>query len=156
MDTLPMSKRARSWSYPRVVSAPTDDELRRWAFDPDGPRGETVSGILRLQDGDLLIVSGAGGDRGRLFVELADSDAPTRTRVLRWLYLHAYDSVHGEPERTYLSHLVQRVCPWASKPDLLRWRERTEALIERSRAPDFGPREDVDYEDWAHGHLADK
>ena len=117
---------------------PTNDDVRRWAADPDA---EEIG-----QDWDLAL---AAARHDRVYLELVgDPACPQRGYLLRVLYLIVGDAVRTgfrTAARDDIEALLAR--PEAGRhPDLVRWRERSRALL---AAP-----ETFTYAAWCAGGLA--
>lgn len=129
---------------------PTDDEIRQWANDSE--LGGAMLRITKEQDWIHFI---ANHERGRLLLEIADSDAQQRDIFLRCLYQLSWDSVNGsEQERTYLGYLLHRVSTWSSKSDVVEWTEKSTALLMREREYNNSTNEAGEFEDmesWLYG-----
>lgn len=124
------------------LELPSDDEIWQWANDP-----ESGGSMLRLKKEvpylELLL---ATHERGRLILEIAESDAQQRLFFLLCLYELTYGSVkQGGENLKYLSYLRQRVSDWKSKPDVIEWAKKSGEFVNASCKPGFNLQDESDW-----------
>lgn len=123
------------------IEMPTDDEIWQWANG-----SESCGSMLQLekiQYFEKLLVAHA---RGRLFLEIAESDAQRRLFFLLCLYELTYQSVEmGGQDLKYLGYLRQRVSDWKSKPDVVEWAKKSDEFVNASFKPKFNLQDESDW-----------
>lgn len=140
----PMSKKhLAAWQTGDNIEMPTDNEFRQWADNLES--GGSMLRLTQLQGWVHLVTD---HQRGRLFLDIADSDAPQRDVFLHCLYQLSWNSVHSDgQDRQYLQYLLHRVSTWSSKSDVIEWAEKSWLLLDKKRQGNVSTGDVIEFAD---------
>ncbi|NER82498.1 MAG: hypothetical protein F6K42_23635 [Leptolyngbya sp. SIO1D8] len=120
--------------------APTEDELREWAKDPDAEYPDEMS-----QDWDLIL---ADFDMAPTLITLACEESPNRKFFISCLYILAGDCVRVGVRKAAIEKVENlfKLVPKDAPKDLQLWIKRSQILFEQPSS--------YEYQGWGYGDLA--
>lgn len=120
--------------------APTEEELREWASDPDAEYPEEMS-----QDWDLIL---AEPSYASTLITLACEDSPNRGFFLSCLYIISGDCIRTRVNELSINDVREafKLIPEHAPEDVKLWKKRSDGL--------FNDPSLYNYDDWGWGDLA--